>query len=219
MSAAERSPTLPGKEVDVTYGEHKLRLFLDMGVGIGGDKWPAADSFCNMVTQTQWYNFFGGLFDGKRVLELGSGNAVAGILLDKAYKPKEVCITDLESHIPHINRNIATNACSGITNGIPYDWTAAPDTLHPRLENGSFDVILALECVYREDLYLPLILAIKKQSHAGTVCFLGSTRQFTKPSFFRLLTENGLAYKKLPSTMLPSELRDESIGMFVIHLL
>ena len=30
---------VPGKEVHV----HGLKLFLDMGVGIGGDKWPAAD--------------------------------------------------------------------------------------------------------------------------------------------------------------------------------
>ena len=29
---------------------HGLKLFLDMGVGIGGDKWPAADlvRFCNI---------------------------------------------------------------------------------------------------------------------------------------------------------------------------
>ena len=31
--------SIPGREVSV----HGLTLFLDMGVGIGGDKWPAAD--------------------------------------------------------------------------------------------------------------------------------------------------------------------------------
>lgn len=30
---------VPGREVEV----HGLKLFLDMSVGIGGDKWPAAD--------------------------------------------------------------------------------------------------------------------------------------------------------------------------------
>jgi hypothetical protein len=33
-----------------------------------------------------------------------------------------------------------------------------------------------------------------------------------------MLSEHGLAYKKLPHNMLPEELVDESIGMFVIHL-
>ena len=32
--------SIPGREVLVHGG---LKLFLDMGVGIGGDKWPAAD--------------------------------------------------------------------------------------------------------------------------------------------------------------------------------
>ena len=31
--------SVPGREVTI----HGLKLFLDMGVGIGGDKWPAAD--------------------------------------------------------------------------------------------------------------------------------------------------------------------------------
>ena len=31
--------SIPGREVSI----HGLKLFLDMGVGIGGDKWPAAD--------------------------------------------------------------------------------------------------------------------------------------------------------------------------------
>jgi hypothetical protein len=34
--------SIPGREVTV----HGLKLFLDMGVGIGGDKWPAADLVC-----------------------------------------------------------------------------------------------------------------------------------------------------------------------------
>ena len=40
LSISERPMTfVPGREVEV----HGLKLFLDMSVGIGGDKWPAAD--------------------------------------------------------------------------------------------------------------------------------------------------------------------------------
>lgn len=210
-------PTIPGKEVMVSYGNCELRVFLDMGVGIGGDKWPAADVFCNTLVQPKWKEFFAGLLNGKRVLELGSGNAVVGALIDKVFEPSEVCITDQESHMKHIRHNIALNKCNERTVGVPYDWFASSQDLDPRLSE-PFDVILALECVYREDLYLPLIRSIKRQCHADTICFLGSTRQFTKPSFFQLLAENGLAYKKLPADMLPGHLIDPSIGMFVLHL-
>jgi len=71
--------------------------------------------------------------------------------------------------------------------------------------------------VYREDLYLPLIQTIKQQSHRSTLCFLGSTRQFTKPHFFHLLEKNGLAYKKLPANLIADGALDNSIGMFVIY--
>ena len=75
-----------------------------------------------------------------------------------------------------------------------------------------------LSCsVYREDLYLPLIETIKQQSHRSTLCFLGSTRQFTKPLFFHLLEKNGLAYKKLPSNLIADGVLDNSIGMFIIY--
>jgi 2-polyprenyl-3-methyl-5-hydroxy-6-metoxy-1,4-benzoquinol methylase len=217
MSATDRTATIPGKEVDITYGEYNLRMFLDMGVGIGGDKWPAAEKFCTTITQERWKAFFQALLDGKRILELGSGNGFTGILVDKAFAAKEIVITDLDSHIGHIQSNIARNDCKDTTVAVAYDWTADPSLMDERLKE-KFDVILALECVYREDLYLPLIQTIKRQSHKQTVCFLGSTRQFTKPSFFTMLSEHGLAYKKLPSNMLPEELVDESIGMFVIHL-
>jgi hypothetical protein len=213
------SSTIPGREVSVCYGDSTLRVYLDMGVGIGGDKWPAADMFCNLILQPQWKSFFTGLINGKRVLELGSGNAVVGALIDKSFEPEEVYITDLASHMKHIERNIALNGCNRRTVGVACDWNATTNAeeAHAGLTT-PFDVILALECVYREDLYLPLIRTIKRHCHTQTVCFLGSTRQFTKPSFFRLLTEHGLAYKKLPGNMLPEHLADPSIGLFVLHL-
>lgn len=71
--------------------------------------------------------------------------------------------------------------------------------------------------VYREDLYLPLIKAIKQESHVNTLCFLRSTRQFTTPLFFRMLAEHGLTYKRLPTQNMLYGSADESIGMFVIH--
>lgn len=115
-----------------------------MGVGIGGDKWPAADTFCNMITSPEWTNFFGTLLDGKRVLELGSGNGVVGILIDKTYSAQEICITDLSSHTAHIERNTLLNACSSAVSVVPFDWADDMAKVDETLRK-PFDVILALE--------------------------------------------------------------------------
>ena len=40
----------------------------------------------------------------------GSGNSMAGLLVDKLYNPSAVVITDMESHMSHINHNIELNA-------------------------------------------------------------------------------------------------------------
>lgn len=136
--------TIPGRETDVTYGKHTLRMFLDMGVGIGGDKWPAADTFCNMITSPEWSKFFMHLFNGKRILELGSGNGVVGVLIDKAFAASQICITDLSSHTTHIERNKLLNSCSEAVTVVPYDWADDLMKVDGSLRN-PFDIILALE--------------------------------------------------------------------------
>lgn len=42
--------------------------------------------------------------------EIGSGNGMGGLLIDKLYSPREVIISDMESHMSHINHNIKLNS-------------------------------------------------------------------------------------------------------------
>lgn len=42
--------------------------------------------------------------------EIGSGNGMGGLLIDKLYSPREVIISDMESHMSHINHNIELNS-------------------------------------------------------------------------------------------------------------
>lgn len=57
----------------VAYHGIEIDLYLDMAVGIGGDKWPAADLFCQLCTANQWKSWFTELFHQRRCIELGSG--------------------------------------------------------------------------------------------------------------------------------------------------
>lgn len=78
------------------YNDVVVTLKLDMSIGIGGDKWPAAELFCNIATNEKFIPSFESLFNGKRIMELGSGTGLCGIVIDKLYKPKEVYVSDLQ---------------------------------------------------------------------------------------------------------------------------
>lgn len=131
---------IPGKEVDVVYNTTSLRVNLDMGVGIGGDKWPAADRFCNLICSNRWNEFFENQFSGSRCLELGSGNGIVGIVMDKLFDIKEVVITDLESHVDHIRNNIGINNGTSRCTAKALDWMD-----HANMPEDPVDYIFALE--------------------------------------------------------------------------
>ena len=231
MSNNVSTNVLPGKELKLSFGSQEVTLWADMSVGIGGGEWPAACMFCHVLSHNT--GFYKGLFDGKRVLELGSGTWLAGIMVEKiGARASEIVITDLEQYTDHLERNVSMNdttTCSVHA----LDWldvegfvkTYAPESTQcgsikekqhiPTLPANptsssttcTFDVILALECVYREDLYQPLIDTILHLSTKQTLIFLGLTRLFARPVFFDLLHAHGIYYTRLPEHSLPANLR------------
>ena len=196
-----------------------LNLWCDMGVGIGGDRWPAADLFCDMILLDDQYRpFFQSLFASKTVLELGAGNGMVGILVGKSFAPASVIVSDLEDHHALMVRNITSNDVDGTVAARVLDWTRPHEA-----DLGQFDVVLAMECIYREFLYQPLIDTFKAVCRPATVIFLGLTRHFAKPAFFDQLDAAGFDYRQLPHevTLAPAKLREggsRDVGLFVITL-
>ena len=127
---------------------------------------------------------------------------MAGILIGKLFAPSEVVITDLVDHVELIEHNIALNrqhkvTTSGETSGVDRVDNLNKETsgvdhmnntkafvldwMSPRMNEetlGKFDLVLALECIYREPLYQPLIDTLDAVCHKDTVIFLGLTRSF-----------------------------------------
>ena len=171
--------TIPGQQLRL-YG---LEIWCDMGVGIGGDRWPAAELFCDFVLDDAYHAFFHTLFLNRRVIELGAGNGMAGILIGKLFSPSEVVITDLADHLGLIEHNITLNTHTTIhgvdnkdnTKAFVLDWLS-PHVAEKML--GKFDIVFALECIYREPLYGPLIETLHTVCHDDTIVFLGLTRSF-----------------------------------------
>jgi SAM-dependent methyltransferase len=215
MSKLPAPPTsLPGKEIAL----YDLTLWCDMGVGIGGDRWPAAELFCELILDDQFRPFFRALLESKSVLELGAGNGMVGILVGKHFAPASVVVSDLEDHHALMVRNVAANAVEGVVEARVLDWTRPHEA-----GLGQFDVVLALECIYREFLYQPLIEAFKAVCRPTTVIFLGLTRHFAKPAYFDQLEAAGFDYRMVPHevTLAPAKLREggsRDVGLFVVTL-
>lgn len=123
----------------MVYGAETLHLYVDMSVGIGGDRWPAADLFNQLLTHARWRPLFSKLFENKTVLELGAGTGVNSILIDRLFSPISVIVTDHHSHVHLIQKNLSENKCSDNVEAKPLDWLNLPECGHKA------DVVLAFE--------------------------------------------------------------------------
>jgi hypothetical protein len=192
--------TIPGQQLHL-YG---LEIWCDMGVGIGGDRWPAAELFCDFVLDESYNAFFRTLFLNRRVIELGAGNGMAGILIGKFFAPSEVVITDLEDHLGLIEHNITLNKHTTTPCVDNKDNTRAflLDWLSPEKILGKFDIVLALECIYREPLYGPLIETLNVVCHHDTIVFLGLTRSFGNSLLYLYMHSLSTSCKSLLSSFI-----------------
>lgn len=98
------------KEVNVstiTFNNYSIDLKCDCGVGIGGDKWPAATKFCGLISQQRWFLFFSQIFDSKSVIELGSGTGTSFVLY-RQLVVTHVSITTYRTCWPSRRKNLQT---------------------------------------------------------------------------------------------------------------
>jgi hypothetical protein len=121
-----------------SYGSNEIELHVNMSIGIGGDKWPAAELFCSLISSPSWKEYFRSLFYGKKIIELGAGTGLVAILVDRIFKPDVITITDQLSHINLIKRNIEHNNCSKSIASV-FDWLDLP------ISNVSYDIVFAFE--------------------------------------------------------------------------
>ena len=209
MNAKEQELNLltdRGKEIIVSYGiSSKIKLYVDMTIGLGGDKWPAAELFITFITDNRWKAFFENLFNDKRIIELGAGTGLGGMVIDKEFNPKEIIVSDIGDHVKHMKYNIQLNDLTRCKS-IELDWHSNNDNT-----TDAYDIIVALECVYKDELFEIFIKTMDALSNNDTVIFLGLTRNFQngKQVFWEILKRYDFQYIMIPQDNLPFEYHNE----------
>ena len=91
-----------------------------------------------------------------RILELGAGAGLPGILIAKSRNDVQVVLSDYpdEELITALNQNVTANISNGSSHVIPYDWTTGDITpFHALLEDDGFDLIIAADTLWNVDLH------------------------------------------------------------------
>ncbi|MES1916261.1 MAG: hypothetical protein MHM6MM_008095 [Cercozoa sp. M6MM] len=117
-----------------------LWLEASKSTGIGGHLWASAMITTGALLRSR------ASFEGKRVLELGSGTGALGIAL--ATLGAHVTLTDTASHLPLLQRNVELNAARiaerrGSVTVRELDW----DLDTPSELVGAFDLVVASDVV------------------------------------------------------------------------
>ncbi|CAH2224526.1 -lysine methyltransferase METTL21B [Pelobates cultripes] len=144
-----------GREMRITehYGAN---------LGVAAPVWDAALVFCNFIEE-QKLNF-----KGKKVIELGAGTGIVGILV--SLLGGDVTMTDLPHTLSQIKTNVAANLPDDYLNKVrALSWGLDQDKF-PQ----DFDYILGADIVYIEDTYPLLLRTLKHLCGPQTTIYLSS---------------------------------------------
>ncbi|XP_076919555.1 calmodulin-lysine N-methyltransferase-like [Bidens hawaiensis] len=137
------------------------------------------------------------LFRSKKVIELGSGYGLAGLVIAAVTEASEVVISDGNPQVvDYIQRNITANSSvfgSTKVKSMMLHWN------REELSNvsNSFDIIVASDCTFFKEFHTGLVKTVKcllkKEKHSEAI-FLGPKRGSSLDDFLVEVKESGLQF-------------------------
>ncbi|KAJ8412073.1 hypothetical protein AAFF_G00143400 [Aldrovandia affinis] len=158
--------------------ELKISQVFGANLGVAAPVWDAALFLCSYLEQQSLD------LKGKRVIELGAGTGIVGILA--ARLGAEVTLTDLPHAVPQLQKNVSANTP-------PSGWSSVTPTILPLswgLDQDQFpsdwDFVLGADIVYLSDTYTLLMDTLTHLCQDGAAVYLSSKmrREHGTPGFY-----------------------------------
>ncbi|KXT17621.1 hypothetical protein AC579_10161 [Pseudocercospora musae] len=141
-----------------------LLLHEDLAEGNGGQAWPAGMILTKYLLRRKRSD----LQHASSIVELGAGGGLTGLAVAVGCSRTSVLhITDMQSMLSLMQRNISLNGLESKVSASVYDWgNARPEGIpeHP-------DVVLAADCVYFEPAFPLLQKTLQDLIGPNTVCY------------------------------------------------
>ncbi|KAM3877886.1 EEF1A lysine methyltransferase 3-like [Diretmus argenteus] len=159
--------------------ELKISQVFGADLGVAAPVWDSALHLCSYFEAESLD------LRGKRVIELGAGTGVVGILA--ARLGADVTLTDLPLAVPQLQTNVSANMPSS-------GWPSVPPTVRPlswgqdQLSFPSdWDLVLGADIVYLSETYPLLLETLVHLCKNGAVVYLSSKmrREHGTPGFYQ----------------------------------
>lgn len=152
--------------------------------------WPAGLFLADWCTATTEIT---DRFKGKKVLELGSGTGVTGIIVNKICRPRNYFLSDCHDLVLQLLReNVHLNGCQENVVVLNLNWERPqPSSVEP-------DFILAADVVYDDTIFEPLLNVLKLLCRSTNLqLFLACTirNEKTLTDFLTLVEANGFNHR------------------------
>jgi predicted nicotinamide N-methyase len=182
--------------------------------GTGSSLWDSSIVLLKYLERT--YNTGDGYWRGKRVLELGAGVGLCGIVL--AHYGAHVTMTDIGECLQLLRRNIDSNRdaiSGGSADCVELLWSSTVDPPASLLD-GEFDFILATDCLlpYNPELLFALSHTMARlMKSKKTVALVTFEERFNVAPFFESCRIARLVESAVPFDEFDAAFRDEAIRM------
>ncbi|KAJ7233145.1 putative methyltransferase-domain-containing protein [Mycena haematopus] len=201
----DQLPSVHGDNLQLSFSGAEttisVNLVLDASPGCGGVAWPAGEVLARYLVKIG-----SEAFRGKKVLELGSGTGLVGLVA--AMLGGTVYLTDQAPLLNIIRKNVEINKLSPLCVVEELNWGEPIPVNIPRP-----DVILAADCVYFEPAFPLLVQTLCDLVGEDTeVLFCYKKRRKADKRFFALLKKK-FRWNNIPDEPASAIYSRESISL------
>ncbi|WVR08455.1 hypothetical protein IAU60_005510 [Kwoniella sp. DSM 27419] len=196
--APTRPPTTTAEEETAVHVEglsRDVRLKVDAGPGCGGIAWPAGEVLSRYIAYRHAHD--PSKLRNKKVVELGSGTGLVGIVAGMLEPTAEVWATDqdvlLDLMEVNAELNLHSSECPGGKRNVHIAELSWGEDISASIPAEETDLVLAADCVYFEPAFPLLVRTLCDLAPIGKdieILFCWKKRRKADKRFFTMLKKH-----------------------------